>query len=64
MTFVYELGGLLSRDSTYFYVDIQLKTPKPFADAAESLKMLKDDPKVCLIYLFPHEIFNEQYNFE
>ena len=60
MTFVYELGGLLSRDSK----DIQLKTPKPFADATESLKMLKDDPKVCLIYLFPHEIFNEQYNFE
>ena len=60
MTFVYELGGLLSRDSE----DIQLKTPRPFADAAESLKMLKDDPKVCLIYLFPHEIFNEQYNFE
>ena len=42
MTFVYELGGLLSRDSE----DIQLKTPRPFADAAESLKMLKDDPKV------------------
>ena len=42
MTFVYELGGLLSRDSE----DTQLKTPRPFADAAESLKMLKDDLKV------------------